>query len=226
MSARIDIWWTAGRETAAPPDSRVNCRAFSLTTGLPQGWRTGERAQFAERVLVRYAGESAAMPAAALARGWRMNTGTSAHVSLSDTGSTYVIGVGRGVPLGIDAEAVRPVDDAMATLRRLGLERLVAALTGLPPKPRNLAFLRIWTAFEAFLKLERLVWEDGARRFAALEHHWSVGRNGSVRFQRERAGVVFDHVEVEDVLVVGVATPIMAPISLQRLDLTLRRRIR
>jgi len=224
MNAHVDIWWMLGSEIATPADSRINCRAFSAANGLPASWRTGERARFAQQVLARYGGAREAMPAGALARGWRLNSGAGAHVSLTDTGTFYVIGVGRGVPLGIDAEVVRPVDDAMATLQRLGLDRTVAMLRALAPRARNDAFLKIWTAFESYLKLERLPWEVGAQRFAAMEQHWSIGREGTAQFQRGRAGVVFEHAEVENKLVVGVATPVPTRVELKRMIFPLRRR--
>lgn len=223
MSAVVDLWWTPGSELAGPTDTRVNCRAFSASSGLPSGWRTGERARFAEMVLSRYEDDKAAPPPAALARGWRLNSGAGGHVSLSDTGRYYVIGVGRGVPVGIDAEAARPVDDAQTTLRRLGLTRTVDLLATLPPAARNRAFLSIWTAFESFLKLERLAWDEGAKRFAALEQHWLISRDGHAVFRSARAGLSFEHVVVDATLVIGVATPVPAKISVKRANLPLRR---
>lgn len=210
-----------GRELASPSDTRVHCRAASVAAGLPSGWRTGERQRFAENVLRRYSAGGAMVSASALAHGWRLNSGTGIHVSLSDTGTHYLIGVGHGVPIGIDAEAARPVDDALPTLRRLGLRQIVTTLSAIPAPARNRAFLRIWTAFESFLKLERLTWDEGARRFAALERHWIIGPKGEARFQRERANLAFEHVEVENALVVGISSPLPAKIQLKRLDLAL-----
>jgi phosphopantetheinyl transferase len=165
-----------------------------------------------------------AAPAQAVAQGWRLNSGTGLHLSLSDTGTCYVAGIARSIPMGIDAEAVRPVPDGLQTLRRLGLLDLVGVLERLPAAARNRAFLEIWTAFESFLKLERLAWEAGAARFAALQRHWIIGTQGRTRFQGHHAGVHFQHVEAGKLLVVGIATPVQATIEIKRITLPLRSR--
>jgi hypothetical protein len=224
MSARVQIWWTKGRELAGPTDTRINCRAFGVQAGLPAGWRGGERAQFLSRVMAQYPEDEQGPSARAVAQGWRLNSGGGSHLSLSDTGTCYVAGIGLGAPLGLDAEAVRPVPDGLQTLRRLGLGDIVATLERLPALPRNRAFLKIWTAFESFLKLERLPWEAGAQRFAALQRHWLIGSKGDARFQGHYAGVHFQHVEAGKLLVVGIATPVQAAIEVRRITLALRTR--
>jgi hypothetical protein len=224
VTTRVDIWWTKGRELAGPTDTRIHCRASGVSAGLPAGWRGGERGQFLAQVMAHYPQTSEANSARAVAQGWRLNGGGGAHFSLSDTGTCYIAGVGVGVPLGIDAEALRPVPEGLQTLRRLGLNDAAAALERLPAAPRNRAFLRIWTAFESFLKLERLPWEAGAARFAALQRHWIIGAQGNARFQGHHAGVHFQHAEVGKMLLVGIATPMQATIEVQRITLPLRPR--
>lgn len=221
MTPRAEIWWTKGRELAGPTDTRIHCKAFGVSAGLPAGWRGGERAQFFNHVMARYPEGTSASPACAVAQGWRLNSGGGSHVSLSDTGSCYVVGVGLGVPLGIDAEADRPVADGLQTLKRLGLDNLVSTLERLAAVPRNRAFLKIWTAFESFLKLERLPWDAGAERFAAFQRHWLIGTQGSARFEGARAGVHFQHVAAGKTLIVGIATPMQAAIEIKRITLPL-----
>jgi phosphopantetheinyl transferase len=148
-----------------------------------------------------------------------MNAGSNRHLSLSDTGTHFVAALGDGVPVGVDSELHKPVNDPVGTLRRLGLQRTPSTIEALAPPARLRAFLRLWTAFEAYLKLERLAWDVGAQRFAALENRWQIGSEGEARFRRGGVGVGFDHAEVAKSLVLCVATPVAIPLRVHRMVL-------
>lgn len=220
MGASVEVWWTKGTEVAVPRDARMHCQADSFTSGLPANWRGGERSRFLSLVMQNYPGTEDLAGPDAHAKGWRFNSGAGRHLSLSDSGTHLVAAVGLGIPAGIDAERLKPVDDALQTLGRLGLKILPGQLAKLPPAARNRAFLTVWTAFEAFLKLERLAWDIGAARFAALEPHWRVSTSGSTRFQGSaQTGVVFQTVLIEEALILGIATPAACEISVRRAKL-------
>ena len=157
MAAGVDIWWTRGTETSATSDATIHCRAGSVLSGIPPSWSRGERRKLLDAVFAKYAKKGTA---GAPVEGHKF--------SLSDSGSHLAVGVGRQIPVGIDIERQRPVDNPAQTLHRLGLGSLSARLGELAPVARNRAFLNLWTSFEAFLKLERLKWEAGAERFAAM----------------------------------------------------------
>jgi hypothetical protein len=61
--------------------------------------------------------------------------------------------VARGVELGIDIERVRPVPDAAGIVARFGSAFEVASFGLVPEQDRDAAFLRWWTAKEAFVKM-------------------------------------------------------------------------
>jgi hypothetical protein len=211
----VDIWWTRGSEMVATSDAQIHCRAGSIVAGIPPSWRSGGRRQLLDTALAKYAKKGSAV------------TLPSGHqFSLSDSGYHLAVGVGRHVPLGIDIERQRPVDDALATLRRLGLSALATRLGELAPAARNRAFLTVWTAFEAFLKLERLKWETGAERFAAMAPYWVVGTSGSVEFRgSDRTGVFFTHAEVPGEINITAATPKPVAVEIRRVNVALRARI-
>jgi 4'-phosphopantetheinyl transferase len=64
-----------------------------------------------------------------------------------------VIAVARGVEIGIDVERIRPVPDAAGIVARFGSAFEVASYRLVPEHDRDAAFLRWWTAKEAFLKM-------------------------------------------------------------------------
>jgi hypothetical protein len=202
----VDIWWAKADSLAEASDAPIHCRAIGLGAGLPAGWRRGARRRFVQGVLSHYENR----PQSGGSRTWRLNGGAAGlHLSLSDSREYLAAAIGRGIPVGVDMEKIRPIDDPLATLRRLGLEILADRLMALAPSARNRAFLMLWTAFEAFLKLERLRWDEGAARFAALARHWRLGGDGTASFiAAARAGVAFRHLWPGQELVVAVATPL------------------
>lgn len=213
MSAAVDIWWTKGTEIASASDATIHCRASTAVAGIPASWRGGERGAFMSKVLAKYSAKSESV--------FRGN-----QMSLSDSGTHLAIGVGKSTPVGIDIERQRPVDGPIQTLRRLGIDALAARVGELAPQARNKAFLTIWTAFEAFLKLERLPWELGAQRFSAMAPQWTVGSQGEVSFRgSERAGVCFWHGVVPSEIVVAVATPKPVVVALSAMNVAPKARI-
>lgn len=204
MTPAVDIWWTRGTEASATSDATINCRAATIAEGVPVSWRRGERRAFLDSVLAKYGAKS-------------KSGDPSRHLSLSDSGTHLAVGVGRRIPVGIDIERQRPVDDALQALRGLGLSVLATRLGELPPAIRNIAFLSIWTAFEAFLKLERLKWELGAVRFAAMAPYWMVSSTGQVEFRgSQRTGLFFWHAHVPAEIVACAATPRPAEVTITK----------
>lgn len=213
MSAGVDIWWTKGTEIASASDATIHCRASTAVAGIPPSWRGGERGAFMAKVLGKYPAKTE-------------SAFRGSQISLSDSGTHLAIGVGKTSPVGIDIERQRPVDGLVQTLRRLGIDALAVRVGELAPQARNKAFLTLWTAFEAFLKLERLPWELGAQRFAAMAPQWSVGTQGEVAFRgSDRAGVCFWHGVVPGEIVVAAATPKPVVIALSAMNVAPRARI-
>ncbi|MBI1211650.1 MAG: hypothetical protein GC190_09320 [Alphaproteobacteria bacterium] len=213
MGRTADIWWTKGTEIASTSDATIHCRAEHAVAGIPVSWRAGERGVFMNRVLDKYAAKEA-------------GTLQGSQISLSDSGTHLAIGVGNSTPIGIDIERLRPVDGPIQTLQRLGTEGLATRLGELAPAARNAAFLTLWTAFEAFLKLERLPWDLGASRFATMAPAWIIGSSGEVEFRgSDRAGVCFWHARVPGEIVVGAATPKPVPVVLKTLNVASKARI-
>ena len=62
------------------------------------------------------------------------------------------IATSQGGDIGVDVEALRVVDDALALAERNFSAAECAALASAPPVHRDLAFLQIWTRKEACLK--------------------------------------------------------------------------
>jgi 4'-phosphopantetheinyl transferase len=81
----------------------------------------------------------------------RQPGGLAFNESASD--ELAVFAVARGVELGIDVERIRPVPDAAGIVARFGGPREAADYRLVPERDRNAAFLRWWTAKEAFVKL-------------------------------------------------------------------------
>jgi len=211
----VDVWWTRGSEMVATSDAQIHCRAGSVVAGIPPSWRSGSRRQLLDTAITKYA-----------KKGGAVMLPSGHQFSLSDSGYHLAVGVGRHVPLGLDIERQRPVDDALPTLRRLGLASLATRLGELAPAARNRAFLGVWTAFEAFLKLERLKWEAGAERFAAMAPYWVVGASGTVEFRgSDRVGVFFTQTEVPGEINITAATPRPVAVDIQRINVALRARI-
>lgn len=70
----------------------------------------------------------------------------------SASGELAVFAVARGMQLGVDLEQIRPVPDAAEIVARFGSTVEAAAYQRLPKPDRDTAFLRWWTAKEAFVK--------------------------------------------------------------------------
>ncbi len=72
------------------------------------------------------------------------------HFNLSHSGHLGALAVAHGVKIGVDVEAIRPIDADLEAFALAAAEQ--AALTGLTPAARQDAFFRYWTLKEAFLK--------------------------------------------------------------------------
>jgi 4'-phosphopantetheinyl transferase len=77
-------------------------------------------------------------------QGLRFNLAHSAGLAL--------LGVARDRELGIDIEALRPMDDADGVAARICSARELADYRALPDSERLLAFFRCWTRKEAYVK--------------------------------------------------------------------------
>lgn len=210
MRPSVDIWWMLG-SPAEPATATVTAKRM---TAVPPEWRRGLRGRFLQDIARHCDSGARRWNARGAAHGWRFNLSAGQHLSLTDSGSCLIIAVGRGTPIGIDAERIRPVDDAVATIARLGLNRHAEILTRMPPPIRNRAFAHIWTAFEAFLKLERLPWEVAASQFGAVQDQWRFGTDGSAYFTGEsRLGLAFQPVHGIPGILLTVAAPGLCPVS-------------
>ncbi len=74
------------------------------------------------------------------------------HFNESASDGLAVFAVARGMELGIDVERIRPFPDAAAIVRRFGSPTEAAAYSVLAEVGDDVAFLRWWTAKEAFVK--------------------------------------------------------------------------
>lgn len=77
-------------------------------------------------------------------------SGIRFNVARSD--GLVVCAVTAGRRVGVDVEAVRPVDDALRVARAYFSPAEHGALRAIPAADRSLAFLRCWTRKEAFVK--------------------------------------------------------------------------
>lgn len=216
MQPSVDIWWTSG--LAAEPAAALPTvpRTARRLTAVPPEWRRGRRGRFLHSVAEQCRKGAPDWSAKGAARGWRFNLSAGQHLSLTDSGTCLIVAVGRGTPIGIDAERIRPVDEAVATIARLGLGRQAEILTRLPPAARQRAFAHLWTAFEAFLKLERLPWDAAAARFAAFQDKWQIGMDGMARFHGEAAmGLVFQPVSRIPGIFLTVASPVPCRVAVR-----------
>jgi len=213
MRPSVDIWWTLG-SPAEPASAPTHAKHM---TAVPPEWRRGLRGRFLHDIARQCRQSAQNWNARGAARGWRFNLSSGQHLSLTDSGSCLIVAVGRGTPIGIDAERLRPVDDAVATIGRLGLGRLAERLSRMAPGARNRAFAHLWTAFEAFLKLERLPWDVAAARFAAAQDQWRFATDGTAIFFGEaRIGLVFQPVSAIPGILLTVAAPVGCPVSVEK----------
>jgi hypothetical protein len=185
---------------------------------LPADWRRGARRAFLESVLRGYG--VLRQPGAVLGMVAATNDPSSLGVSFSDTGEDLGVAVSPAMAVGLDLERIRPVDDIALAMSQLGLARHAAKIARLPTASRTKAFLQIWTAFEAYLKLERAAWDSGAQRFAGLLDKWRIGRDGVLSPPHLRGPVPqFIHFEIEGRLIGCVATPKECQISIKHAKL-------
>jgi 4'-phosphopantetheinyl transferase len=72
--------------------------------------------------------------------------------NLSNSEELALIAITTGVEVGVDLEALRPMEDALSISERFfsALER--TALAACPPTERDAAFFRCWTRKEAYVK--------------------------------------------------------------------------
>ena len=77
---------------------------------------------------------------------------TDLDFNLSHSGELALIGVARGLRIGIDVERLRPGRDPLRIANRYFSPAEVAAVKAFPPRERPEAFLRYWTGKEALAK--------------------------------------------------------------------------
>jgi 4'-phosphopantetheinyl transferase len=74
------------------------------------------------------------------------------HFNLSHSGDLALIAVTADAELGVDVEALRPIDEHDALASRFFAPDEARALSGVAPAQRDLAFLLGWTRKEAYVK--------------------------------------------------------------------------
>jgi 4'-phosphopantetheinyl transferase len=77
---------------------------------------------------------------------------TAIEFNCSSSGELALFAVARGRRVGVDVERVRAVRDPLELVRSLPPEHDRPLLAVLPEKPRQKAFLELWTRTEAYLK--------------------------------------------------------------------------
>ena len=75
------------------------------------------------------------------------------HFNLSHTGNVVCIALARGVEVGVDVEAVRPLIDLAGMIDKVCSAREQAHLATLPAEAQLTLFYQLWTRKEAWLKL-------------------------------------------------------------------------
>jgi 4'-phosphopantetheinyl transferase len=78
--------------------------------------------------------------------------GPPLQFNLSNSSELALVAVTAGPEVGIDLEAVRPMEDALAIAERFFSAAEREVLRRVPPGERDLAFFRCWTRKEAYLK--------------------------------------------------------------------------
>lgn len=91
--------------------------------------------------------------------------GAGLHFNLSHSGDLLLVAVARGLPVGVDLEAVRSVPSAAALARRFFSERERASFETAPEPVRDRLFLTVWTRKEACVKALGDGFWAAARRF-------------------------------------------------------------
>lgn len=72
--------------------------------------------------------------------------------NLSNSDELALVGFLRGVPIGVDVELVRPMEDLEPIARRFFCESETAKLLALPSTVQTDSFFNCWTRKEAYLK--------------------------------------------------------------------------
>jgi 4'-phosphopantetheinyl transferase len=83
---------------------------------------------------------------------WPDAAGGGVHFSVSHSEEVALIALARHVALGVDVEAVRPLDDLAGIAARFFTAAEAATILGVPAHQRELAFFLCWTRKEAFSK--------------------------------------------------------------------------
>ena len=78
--------------------------------------------------------------------------GANLHFNLSHSGAIALVAVSPKTRIGVDVEAIRPVDDPLAIARAHFHRREIAALMRIPRSLREATFFRLWTRKEAVVK--------------------------------------------------------------------------
>lgn len=78
--------------------------------------------------------------------------GSPLRFNLSNSSELALVAVTVGVEVGIDLEAVRPMDDALAISERFFSAAERTVLAACPEGERDQAFFRCWTRKEAYVK--------------------------------------------------------------------------
>jgi 4'-phosphopantetheinyl transferase len=141
---------------------------------------TGERAE-----RLQFAADGNGKPQLVHPAGW--------HHNLSHSEEWAVVGAQRAAPMGVDVEALRSVEDAMALARRHYTPAERAAVEqAVDERARDAAFLRVWTRKEACLKAVGL-----GLRLAPSSFEAGAGVGVAVTHLKTPAGVAA--VEVQSV---------------------------
>ena len=88
------------------------------------------------------------------------------HFSVSHSGSFSIIAVSHYARVGVDLEKRRRVPEALEIAKSCLGDRVPVVLARLENDARNGAFLRFWTAAEAFAKASGLGWEGHGGRIS------------------------------------------------------------
>jgi 4'-phosphopantetheinyl transferase len=80
------------------------------------------------------------------------NSNSDLRFNMSHSGDVAVYAFSRGAEIGIDVEAVRPMNDATDLAARFFSRRENEAFLALDPRDRELGFFNCWTRKEAFVK--------------------------------------------------------------------------
>lgn len=74
------------------------------------------------------------------------------HFNLSHSAEGALLGIARGIPLGVDLEQIRPMENMLSLANRFFAPREAQELAEVSAADRDLAFFNCWTRKEAILK--------------------------------------------------------------------------